>query len=137
MLGPEHGLEIVAQRRATSLRKGDNARLASEARLHTASVMAARPPVSTRRRVLLNWVRRSRVHEQPSAVREVSSGRARAAVADPVRIASRLGLPIELARRLQERGLLAELDLSDRELGERLLHLHMSSAASGSKRVAP
>jgi hypothetical protein len=39
---------------------------------------------------------------------------------DPVRIATRLGVPVELVRTLQERVILAHFDLSDREVRERL-----------------
>ena len=56
--------------------------------------------------------------------------------ADPVLTATRLGLPVELVRTLQEGGILTHLDLSDREVRERLWQAHLRSAFPGSKGVA-
>ena len=66
---------------------------------------------------------------------------------DPVRIATRLGMPVELVRTLQERGILVHFDLSDREVRERLWQAHLRAAlpaetpasfqpSEGSRRIA-
>ena len=66
------------------------------------------------------------------------TSRTKAAVeSDPARIASRLGVPIDLVRALQERGVLTRFDLSEREVRERLWQAHLRPVSPGSSRVAP
>jgi hypothetical protein len=74
---------------------------------------------------------------------EVISSRADlhlAAGDDPVRIATRLGLPVDIVRKLQARGILVHLELSDREVRERLWQAHLRrslpNAGQGSWRAA-
>lgn len=56
---------------------------------------------------------------------EVISSTADAVEADPLRIATRLGVPVGVVRTLQERGILVHFELSDREVRERLWQAHV------------
>ena len=70
MLGTEYGNpEIARQRRVDALREGDNARLAREARLHTAATRAARAPAPSRRGVLSGWWQRVPGHRRTTPTR--------------------------------------------------------------------
>lgn len=56
MLGPDHNYgEIARQRHVDALLAGDNARLARNARLHTAAAKASSAPAPTRRSFLVGW----------------------------------------------------------------------------------
>jgi hypothetical protein len=59
--------------------------------------------------------------------------------ADPLLIATQLGLPVEIVRSLQERDVLVHFDLSDREARERLWEAQVRSARAKrhARRIAP